>query len=268
MKTWKIITTATLALVTIAILTASAYAYLYRPSALSPYGTYPNGMMGNYGYNNYPSTTNTPQTASPTQTQTPIPTYPSGGLGWGCRGGRWGWNYGVTGTTSTTNTAITLDSAVQVAKNYVASLNNPDLIVIKVGEYTQNFHVIVTEKSTGKGAFELVVDKYTGSVGPEMGPTMMWNTKYEVRNGICGWLQGAQTTATTVTLDQANTRAQEYLNANYQGTAIGTVTEFYGYYQFEVVSAGNTYGMLSVNAYTGQVFFHTWHGAFVQEWAS
>jgi len=29
---------------------------------------------------------------------------------------------------------------------------------------------------------------------------------------------------------------------------------------------GNDYGMLSVNGYTGQGWFHTWHGTFIQEW--
>jgi hypothetical protein len=33
----------------------------------------------------------------------------------------------------------------------------------QVEEYTLNFYVIVKEKDTGMGAFELLVDKYTGA---------------------------------------------------------------------------------------------------------
>ncbi|MCS7235705.1 MAG: hypothetical protein RMM30_06995 [Armatimonadota bacterium] len=33
----------------------------------------------------------------------------------------------------------------------------------------------------------------------------------------------------------------------------------------DVEREGKVFGMLSVNAYTGQVWYHTWHGAFVGE---
>ena len=56
-------------------------------------------------------------------------------------------------------------------------------------EYTQNFYVLFKEKSTGIGAFEMLIDKYTGSIYPEMGPNMMWNTKYGMMNGgMMGWI--------------------------------------------------------------------------------
>ena len=59
--------------------------------------------------------------------------------------------------------------------------------------------------------------------------------------------------------------AQQYLDTYYAGTTVGEVTTFYGYYTIEVENNGNIYGMLSVNSYTGQVWFHTWHGSFIQE---
>jgi hypothetical protein len=39
----------------------------------------------------------------------------------------------------------------------------------------------------------------------------------------------------------------------------------YGYFTFDVLRDGRPVGMLSVNAYTGQVWYHGWHGAFVRE---
>ena len=262
MKPWKIVTAITIAAIATASLAGLAFA-MFGPRSLNNYGTYPNGMMGGY----YPPASNTPQTPTPSPTQTPPATNPYGGWGWGCRGGRWGWSYGTPANTGATST-IALDSAVQIARDYVASLNNPDLTVAEVEEYTQNFYVAITEKSTGTGAFELLIDKYTGSVGPEMGPNTMWNTKYGLRNGICGWLLGTPMTTPTVSVEQAKANAQQYLNEYYAGTTIGEVTEFYGYYHVEVLSTGKTYGMLSVNANTGQIWFHNWHGAFVQEWTS
>jgi hypothetical protein len=41
------------------------------------------------------------------------------------------------------------------------------------------------------------------------------------------------------------------------------VLGFPGYYTVHITKAGQISGMLSVNAYTGQVWFHTWHGTFV-----
>jgi hypothetical protein len=92
-----------------------------------------------------------------------------------------------------------------------------------------------------------------------MGPNMMWNTKY----GMMGYVAGTAATM-TVTVDQAKANAQQFLNANYPGTTVGDVDTFYGYYHIDVFQAGNTFGMLSVNGYMGQVWYHTWHGAFIQ----
>jgi len=164
-----------------------------------------------------------------------------------------------------TATPLTIDTAAMTAQTYLTSLNNPDLTVTEVEEYTQNFYVQFSEKSTGIGAFEMLINKYTGSIYPEMGPNMMWNTKYGMMNGMMGWHRETPTRAMTVTVDQAKATAQQFLNANYRGTTVGDVKAFYGYYHVMVLLSGKGYGMLSVNGYTGQVWYHTWHGAFIQE---
>lgn len=69
----------------------------------------------------------------------------------------------------------------------------------------------------------------------------------------------------TVTATQAKTNAQQYLNSYLPGNTTGDITTFYGYYTIEVLNGSSTYGMLSVNGYTGQVWYHTWHGNFIQE---
>jgi len=38
---------------------------------------------------------------------------------------------------------------------------------------------------------------------------------------------------------------------------------FYGYYTLHVLNDRQIYGMLSVNGYTGQVWYHSWHGPFL-----
>ncbi len=270
MKPWKIATISIVALAAAALTVGSVLAFcgwVFRPA--DTYGPL---------YAPTVPTTKTNQTLPPvtqTNTQTPTlytpniqittPGYPGygyGGMG-GCMGGRWG--YGATYPSTLTSIPLTIDQAAQIAKTYVTSLNNPDLTVTQVEEYTANFYVQVNEVSTGYGAFQLLINKATGVVTPEMGPNMMWNTKYTFGAGYCNWLRGTTTATPTVTLDQAKANTQQYLNAYLPGTTVGDVTTFYGYYNVEILNAGTTYGMLSVNAYTGQVWYHTWHGTFTQE---
>lgn len=265
MKTWKIATIVTISAITVLLLISSVYAM--GPFNLNPFGNY-GGMMGGrgmmgggYGYYGSPYTTQ-PGPAPSTPYYQPVYPFQFGG---GCMG-RLGLNQGYTGTPyQYTGTQLNITTAETIAVNYVSSLNNPDLAIKQVEEYTANFYVQVSEKGTGKGAFELLINKYTGSIYPEMGPNMMWNTKYGMmRSGILGGIFG-NPAATTVSETQATTIAQEYLRTYLPGTTTGDVTAFYGYFTIEVVNGTAPYGMLSVNAYTGQVWYHTWHGTFVQE---
>jgi hypothetical protein len=69
----------------------------------------------------------------------------------------------------------------------------------------------------------------------------------------------------TVSADQALQDAQAYLDSALPGTTIAKDADaFYGYYTIEVIKDGKVYGMLSVNGFTGQVFYHTWHGKFIE----
>ena len=219
------------------------------------YGWGPGGMMGG-GWGNY----------APTQGYTS--TVPYGYRGWGPGGmmggmmdgwGCYGYGYAPNAT------AISLDQAVTTAQQYVASLNNPDLQLVEVEEYADNFYGVVREKSTGIDAFQFLVDKYTGAVSLEMGPNMMWNTKYSPMAYMMGGFWFNQPSdKMTVTLDQARANAAQYLKTYLPSTAVEDKGDtFYGYYNFDVLQNGKTYGMLSVNGYTGAVWYHTWHGAFV-----
>jgi hypothetical protein len=266
MRVWKVIIATALAVVAVALLTASVFAYMGGTEIYSPYGTYANsaygayssgmmgGMMGNaYGY---------PQYSAQTGASAPY-TYQYRG---GCHG-ILGYNGYADSAYSNNGAAITIDTAVTIAQRYLTSLNNPDLAIDEVEEYTQNFYVLYYEKSTGFGAFEMLIDKYTGSIYTEVGPNMMWNAKYGMMSGgmMGNYYQTAPTATMPVTVDQAKADAQQYLNAYHPGTTAGEVFAFYGYYHVEVLSSGKIYGMLSVNGYTDQVWYHNWHGTFVQQ---
>lgn len=187
----------------------------------------------------------------------------------------------------TSTTQISIANAKIMAQNYITRLGNPDLLVTEVAEYAQNFYVVVCEKSTNAGAFTFIIDKSTGVLNPETGPNISWNTKYtsngysanqngygygfgpggegEMGGAAYGGTSTAPTTLMPITLSQATSNAQQYLNSYYQGSSMGNTKTFYGYYALEATVNGSTYGILSVNGYTGQVWYHTWHGNFIQK---
>jgi hypothetical protein len=146
-----------LALVVVGATVATALAFGW--GALTPYNA--QAIVGNM--------MNAPQVLGPvtqTNTQTPTLYTPSqvnspGYTGYGGRGGCWGrWGNGAGyPATGTAATPLTISQATDIAKTYVASLNNPDLAVKEIEEYTNNFYVLVTEKSTSNGAFDLMVNK-------------------------------------------------------------------------------------------------------------
>ena len=176
------------------------------------------------------------------------------------------------------NTSIptNIDEATDVAESYVASLGYPDLAVKEIMEFQYNYYFIVYEKSTGIGAFEGVIEKGVGLSGmggmmgvihPEQGPSMMWNTKYGGMMGR-GWryqpYSGVPTANMSITKTDAKQLTQSYLKLHLSGSSTEEPDTFYGYYTIHVLRDGKVYGMLSVNGYTGQVWYHTWHGAFIQ----
>jgi hypothetical protein len=77
------------------------------------------------------------------------------------------------------------------------------------------------------------------------------------------WGPTPAATQPSVTADQAKQFAQQWLDQYQPASATETPDAFPGYYTLHITNDGQITGMLSVNAYTGQVWFHTWHGTFV-----
>jgi len=191
--------------------------------------------------------------------------------------GRW---YQQPQTQSTT--PVTMDQAKAIAQQYLASLGNSNLAIKEIMEFQNNFYIIYYEKDTGIGAFEMLIWKQTPSYGmmgggmmggratagvimPEPGPNMMWNAKYGMMSNGMMRSQYQASSPMTVTKDKALQLGQAYLGANLNGAKVEDATQFYGYYTIDFTVNGKIAGMLSVNGYTGQVWYHSWHGDFIQE---
>lgn len=177
---------------------------------------------------------------------------------------------------------ITMDQAKMLSQQYLSSIGNSNLAIKEIMEFQNNFYVVYYEKDTGIAAFEMLIWKQTSSYGmmgggmmggrvttgvimPEPGPNMMWNTRYgAMGQGMMGIHYQSGSTM-TVTMDKALKLGQAYLDTNLNGAKVEDATQFYGYYTIDYTVNGKIAGMLSVNGYTGQVWYHSWHGEFIQE---
>lgn len=227
----------------------------------------PGGMMGGNGYGSMMNSGSY-----------------GGMMGGGMMGG-YGSLYGVE--------PLSTDEARQAVEDYLSSFGNDDLAIKEIMTFDNNAYAIITEKSTGVGAFELLVDPVTQAVYPEYGPNMMWNLKYGMMSGFGGYgmmgpgmmmgngygpggmMGGSGFSNDTqvpevsadmpVSADDAAQIAQRYLDTYYPGVEVSDeITAFYGYYTLDIERDGKIIGMLSVNGFTRQVFPHTWHGKFIE----
>jgi hypothetical protein len=88
---------------------------------------------------------------------------------------------------------------------------------------------------------------------------MMWNLKYGMMGGRTGSVR-----SNAIDMEEAKKLASEYLDrVRGHGPYDFAADEFYGYYTLDVKKNGAVLGMLSVNAFSGQVWYHTWHGGFI-----
>ena len=171
---------------------------------------------------------------------------------------------------------------------------------LKVGEvmqFSNGFYAELTE-SNGRLATEVLIDPRTGATSIERGPAMVWNTRYGMMGGsgsspamgssrgmgrgatrggtgmtggpgmmgggsFAGPSPAPGSSAATVNAAQAQRLAQQWLDANRSGLKAAEAEGFPGYYTLHVERGGKIEGMLSVNASTGAVWYHWWHGRFV-----
>lgn len=137
------------------------------------------------------------------------------------------------------------------AEEYAAVLG-PDLRVGEVMRFTKNYYAEL-EEPDGTKATEILVDPSTGAVRLELGPAMMWNTRYGTmsRTGAPARLSA----------EQAEQVAQQWAD-DHDGLTVADAEAFPGYYTLHTLQQDRIEGMLSVNADTGDVWYHSWHGEF------
>jgi hypothetical protein len=198
-------------------------------------------------------------------------------------GGAGGGGSGTSGTA--TPTGLRLQQIATRVDSWLAVSGFKGFKTAEVMAFTNNDYVAVHDPQ-GMPAFELLTNLKTTWVMEEP-PSMMWNTKYgmmgdfgsRVTPMMGGWMMGGgswnswygQGAGKVTTTSQAVTVANNWLSKASLGETVASdaggsaMGKFPGYYSFDTVKDGKTYGMLSINASTGAVWYHGWHGTFLAE---
>jgi len=183
--------------------------------------------------------------------------------------------------------------AKRQAQRFADSL---DLRVGEVMRFENNYYAELVGPS-GDKATEVLVNPATGAVFLEYGPAMMWNTRFGMMGGSSGsggmmggssgssgmmsggprsggmmggkyggdptWAPSPEITKPSVSAQEAKATAARWLAREGSGLRADTADAFPGYYTLHVLKGDRVAGMLSVNAYTGAVWYHRWHGRFL-----
>ncbi len=133
-----------------------------------------------------------------------------------------------------------------------------DELGLRAGEVMQFANGFYAELRTtdGRAATEVLIDQTNGAVTVEYGPAMMWNTGY-------GMHAATAATPDRVAATEAARLAEQWLREQRPGLSVHEAEAFPGYYTLHTLRNEKIVGMMSVNAYTGAVWYHTWHGRYI-----
>lgn len=135
------------------------------------------------------------------------------------------------------------------AKQYGSNLEVDDFMA-----FSSNYYAVLKDTDSNQSIAEILVDRYSGSVYPEPGPNMMWNTRFGAGRMKA---EGAD-----YDLAGAKKLAEIFLTGYLPGAQITESKQMPGYYTYDF-GRQDIEGMLSVNAYSGQIWVHTWHGPYL-----
>jgi hypothetical protein len=154
--------------------------------------------------------------------------------------------------------ADTLSSVRGYVQSWLDENGYQGFKVFKITAFAAGDYVAVAEPS-GKPAFELEFVPMLRTIKPEP-VSRFWNTRYGTSKGL-GFPDAS---ATSLAPFDAKILAGKWLalRAPRESTAPGG-RGFPGYYTFDTMLDQKPAGMISVNATTGALWYHSWYGAFI-----
>ena len=152
------------------------------------------------------------------------------------------------------NPIETPDEARAAVQAFLNS-SNSNLQISGLWEYGTVYKAELSD-TNGAMAFDLIADKFTGAVMPEMGMSMMLNASY----GKGLYKTPAFPKSLTLTPDQATEYAQTFINNNRLGYILGPPETYPGYYKFHTTHQGGLGMEIMVDGYDGEIWMNTYLG--------
>ena len=150
---------------------------------------------------------------------------------------------------------ITQDEALRnmqsLSRQYGSNVEVEDFMV-----FSGNYYAVLKDLNSSQYMAEILVDRYSGAAYAEPGPNMMWNTQLGAGR--------AKSEGADYDMAGAEMLVGDFLTGYLPGAQILESKAMPGYYTFDF-GRQEIEGMLSVNAYSGQIWVHTWHGPYLGE---
>lgn len=180
-----------------------------------------------------------------------------GGRGYGMvgAGGMMGWMFNGTmnqGYLDILAPITTPDEATSAVQAFLTAANS-NLQISGLWEYKTAYKAELAD-ANGQKAFDVLVDKFTGAVMPEMGFSMMMNAS---------WGRALQKTprfgrSPRISPEQATSIAQGFVDKNSLGYNLQEPEAYPGYYKFHTTDSTDGFGMdIMVSGYSGGVWMNT-----------
>jgi hypothetical protein len=178
-----------------------------------------------------------------------------GSIAWTAgRGGGWPTGVPMMGPALRGNAPITSFADAQAAADRFGQ--RWGLHTGEVMRFDNGFYAELLDPA-GNRATEVLIDPRTGAVGLEYGPAMMWNTVYGMHP------ERNRTGSAAIDTVEAQRIAQTWMDRHRPGEHAEDAELFPGYYTLHTTRDGKITGMLSVHSGTGAVWYHHWHGRFL-----
>ena len=133
--------------------------------------------------------------------------------------------------------------------------SNSSLQISELWEYGTVYKAELSD-TNGAKAFDLLADKVTGAVMPEMGFSMMFNASYGKRL----YRTPAFRKQLSISPDEATIIAQTFVINNSLGYTLGPPEIYPGYYKFHTTQGSSLRMDIMVNGYHGGVWMNTFLG--------
>jgi len=159
------------------------------------------------------------------------------------------------------NINMSRNEVIEISQTLVSERYGDRFEIVEMVVYSNSpYYLIVRENNQKEAAFGLMFDPVRKVVYPEYGPNMMWNRNYGM-GFMMGWNE--RTNRSQIDREEALENARNFASDNSLRVRDNGY-QFSGYYSFYVENENQPVGLVSVNAYSGEVWAHNWHGNLIE----